>query len=118
MELFVFVKGRQILEGFFLLNEVVAWYMAYKKHLLVFKMEFEKSYESLSWEYLLGIMLILGFGSRWCSRILEMLRSARASILDSGSPTQEFHIKRGLRHGDHFHYYFLFLQRRDCMLPL
>lgn len=77
LEQSTFIKGRQILDGFFLLNEV-----------LVFKVDFEKSYDSISWDYLIEIMQYMGFDPKQFGWILEMLSSARASVLVNGSPTQ------------------------------
>ena len=67
---------------------------------MLFKLDFEKAYDSLSWEYLLELMQIMGFSSLWCNWILEMLSSATVSVLVNGSPSREFHMFRGLRQGD------------------
>nr|GEV49010.1 putative RNA-directed DNA polymerase, eukaryota, reverse transcriptase zinc-binding domain protein [Tanacetum cinerariifolium] len=67
---------------------------------MVFKVDFEKAFDSLRWDYLDLIMSKFGFGSLWCSWILGSLRNARSSIFINGSPTQEFDIQRGLRQGD------------------
>ena len=48
LEQSAFVKGKQILDGPFLLNEVVAWRKSSKNSLLLFKVDFEKAYDSLS----------------------------------------------------------------------
>lgn len=66
LEQSVFIKGRQILDGPFLLNEMVAWSKASGNHMMLLKVDFEKSYDSLSWDYLWKIMSIMGFGSMWC----------------------------------------------------
>lgn len=100
MEQSSFIKGRQILDGPFLLNEIVAWRKASKNPLLIFKVDFEKVFDSVSWDYLMEIMQIMGFGSLWCGWIMEMLSSATASVLVNGSPSREFHMYRGLRQGD------------------
>ncbi|KAL7604918.1 uncharacterized mitochondrial protein AtMg01250-like [Lactuca sativa] len=42
----------------------------------------------------------MGFGSKWCRWIKELLSTTRASVLINGSPTDEFQIHRGLRQGD------------------
>ena len=42
----------------------------------------------------------MGFGKLWCAWIMELLHSAKASVLVNGSPTDEFQIQRGLRKGD------------------
>nr|GEZ22147.1 hypothetical protein [Tanacetum cinerariifolium] len=51
-------------------------------------------------KYLDFVLLSLGFGSKWRSWIRAFLYSSRASILINDSPTFEFSIKCGLRHGD------------------
>lgn len=61
-----FIQGKQILDGPFLLNEIVAWSKASKNLLLIFKVDLEKAYDSLSWDYLMDIMKIIGFRSLWC----------------------------------------------------
>ncbi|GKD57327.1 RNA-directed DNA polymerase, eukaryota, reverse transcriptase zinc-binding domain protein, partial [Tanacetum coccineum] len=71
-----------------------------EKKMLIFKVEFEKAFDSVSWKYLDFVLHSLGFGNKWRSWIKECLHSFRASILVNGSPTSEFSIKRGLRHGD------------------
>ncbi|GJY22028.1 RNA-directed DNA polymerase, eukaryota, reverse transcriptase zinc-binding domain protein [Tanacetum coccineum] len=42
-----FIKGRNILDGLLILNECMAWYRKRKKELMVFKVDFEKAYDSL-----------------------------------------------------------------------
>ncbi|GJY87422.1 RNA-directed DNA polymerase, eukaryota, partial [Tanacetum coccineum] len=95
-----FLKGRNILDGPLFLNECLAWYRKRKKSLMVFKVDFEKAFDSLRWEYLDEIMGKLGFGSKWRKWISGCLINARASVLVNGSPTNEFEIQKGLRQGD------------------
>nr|GEX54083.1 reverse transcriptase domain, reverse transcriptase zinc-binding domain protein [Tanacetum cinerariifolium] len=68
---------------------------------MLFKVDFEKAFYSISWKYLDYMLHKLGFGSRWRTWINNCLMSARTSILINGSPTSEFSLKRGLRQGDH-----------------
>jgi len=95
-----FIKGRQILDGPLILSEVLAHYKNCKKSLMIFKVDFEKAYDSLSWEYLLEVMRKMGFSDVWCAWIRAALQSSRASVLVNGSPTTEFEVQRGLRQGD------------------
>ena len=67
---------------------------------MVFKVDFEKAFDSLRWDYLDLIMDNLGFGGKWRSWIFGCLHNARSSVLVNGSPTSEFDIRRGLRQGD------------------
>ena len=47
-----FVKNRQILDGILIANEVVDEAQKLKKDLLLFKVDFEKAYDSVDWGYL------------------------------------------------------------------
>ncbi|GJU53272.1 putative RNA-directed DNA polymerase, eukaryota, reverse transcriptase zinc-binding domain protein [Tanacetum coccineum] len=95
-----FIVGRQILDGPIILSEIIEWHKKRKKQLLIFKVDFEKAFDSISWNYLDHILDSLGFGLKWRSWIKTCLSSSRASILVNGSPTSEFSINRGLRQGD------------------
>nr|GEW53989.1 putative RNA-directed DNA polymerase, eukaryota, reverse transcriptase zinc-binding domain protein [Tanacetum cinerariifolium] len=95
-----FISGRQILDGPLILSEVIDWYKNRNKKLLLFKVDFEKAFDSVSWHFLDHVMDKLGFSSTWRRWIRAGLTTSRASILINGSPTSEFSIKRGLRQGD------------------
>ncbi|GJY40357.1 RNA-directed DNA polymerase, eukaryota, reverse transcriptase zinc-binding domain protein [Tanacetum coccineum] len=95
-----FILGRQILDGPLILSEVIEWYKKKKKKMLLFKVDFEKAFDSVSWCFLDHVMERLGFSSTWRKWIMAGLKSSRASILVNGSPTSEFSLKRGLRQGD------------------
>ncbi|GJW52228.1 RNA-directed DNA polymerase, eukaryota, reverse transcriptase zinc-binding domain protein [Tanacetum coccineum] len=95
-----FIKHRQILDGPLMVNEVIKWCNRKKDKLMIFKIDFEKAFDSVSWDYLFKVMHFMGFSDKWISWINGCLRSATASILVNGSPTREYQINRGLRQGD------------------
>ncbi|GJY28735.1 RNA-directed DNA polymerase, partial [Tanacetum coccineum] len=95
-----FVKGHQILDVPMVVNEVIEWYKKKKKKYMLFKVDLDKVYDSVSWDYLLQIMTWMGFNEKWIQWIRACLISSRASILVNGSPTKEFPLQRGLRQGD------------------
>nr|GFB67943.1 RNA-directed DNA polymerase, eukaryota, reverse transcriptase zinc-binding domain protein [Tanacetum cinerariifolium] len=95
-----FVVERQILDGPFILNEVIQWCRKKKKHTLIFKVDFEKAYDSVRWDFLDDILNKVGFGSKWRMWIQSFLRSSRGSILVNGSTTEEFQFFKGLKQGD------------------
>ncbi|GKE89228.1 hypothetical protein Tco_1566703, partial [Tanacetum coccineum] len=78
-----FIPDRQILDGPFILNELLSW---------------------LRWDYLDAVLFNFGFGTKWRSWIQGFLNSAMGSILVNGSPTTEFKffkVKAGLFKGIH-----------------
>ncbi|GJV89736.1 RNA-directed DNA polymerase, eukaryota [Tanacetum coccineum] len=56
-----FVAGRQILDGPFILNEVLDWCKRKKKKALFFKVDFAKAYDSVRWDFLLDVLEAFGF---------------------------------------------------------
>ncbi|GJW74963.1 RNA-directed DNA polymerase, eukaryota [Tanacetum coccineum] len=95
-----FVADRQILDGPFILNEVMQWCKMKKKQSLVFKVDFEKAYDSVRWDFLDDILGKFGFGDKWRTWIQRCLKSSRGSIIINGSPTEEFQFFKGLKQGD------------------
>ncbi|GJU32731.1 RNA-directed DNA polymerase, eukaryota [Tanacetum coccineum] len=95
-----FVAGRQILDGPFILDEVLHWCKRKKNQAMFFKVDFAKAYDSVRWDYLLDVLEAFGFGHNWCKWIKGTLYSARASVLINGSPSKEFSCHRGLKQGD------------------
>jgi len=96
----VFLKGRHILHGVMIANEVIAEAKSKNNPCMVFKVDFEKAYDSVSWGFLNYMMLRMRFCERWRNWIYGCLSSATISILINGSPTTEFVPERGLRQGD------------------
>ncbi|GJZ59966.1 RNA-directed DNA polymerase, eukaryota [Tanacetum coccineum] len=47
-----FISNRQILDGPFILNELISWCKAKKSKTMVFKVDFEKAFDSLEWDFL------------------------------------------------------------------
>ncbi|GJR21680.1 RNA-directed DNA polymerase, eukaryota [Tanacetum coccineum] len=81
-----FVADRQILDGPFILDEVLQWCRRKKKHALIFKVDFEKAFDSVRWDFMDDVLNKFGFGERWRTWIQSCLRSSRGSILVNGSP--------------------------------
>ncbi|GJT16455.1 RNA-directed DNA polymerase, eukaryota, reverse transcriptase zinc-binding domain protein [Tanacetum coccineum] len=47
-----FITGRQMLDGPFILNEVLQWCTKKKRKSLIFKVDFEKAFDSVRWDFL------------------------------------------------------------------
>lgn len=95
-----FLKGRFILDGVLVANEAVEDLRRSKRKGMVFKVDFEKAYDSVEWGFLLDVLKTMGFGQKWCKWIKSCLESSTISILVNGSPTKEFKMEKGLRQGD------------------
>ncbi|KAJ9564542.1 hypothetical protein OSB04_000508 [Centaurea solstitialis] len=94
-----FLKGRSILDGVLVANETVSCLKSLKRKALVFKVDFEKAYDSVNWDFLLDVLESMGFGIKWRKWIRSCLMTSKISILVNGSPTEEFQMEKGIRQG-------------------
>nr|GFA27492.1 putative RNA-directed DNA polymerase, eukaryota, reverse transcriptase zinc-binding domain protein [Tanacetum cinerariifolium] len=94
-----FVTDRQIMDGPFILNEIVHWCKDKKKQSMILKVDFEKAYDSVRWDFIDDILRRFGFGEKWCKWIQSCLYSSSGSVLVNGSPTKEFQFHKGLKQG-------------------
>lgn len=97
---FAFLGGRSILDSVLIANEVVHDAKSKKVSALIFKVDFEKAYDSIRWQFLKYMMKRLNFCDKWISWILGCLESSYVSVLVNGSPTNEFRMEKGVRQGD------------------
>ncbi|GJY87219.1 RNA-directed DNA polymerase, eukaryota, partial [Tanacetum coccineum] len=111
-----FIKGRQILDGPMMLSEIITHFNATRRKLMVFKVDFEKTYDSLSWDFLFEVMNKMGFTVNWIAWVKATLTSSRALVLLNGAHTKEFDIQRGLRQGDPLSPFLLFLLWKGFMV--
>lgn len=95
-----FIEGRHLLHSMLIANEVIEEAKRDSKSCLVFKVDFEKAYDSMSWDFLLYMLQRTGFCPKWVKWIEGCLKSASISILVNGSPSAEFIPSRGIRQGD------------------
>ena len=93
-------EGRQILDAVLITNEVVDSILRRKECGLVCKLDIEKTYNSISWDFVFQVMDRMGFGNRWTSWIKWCVSTTSFPILFNGSPAGFFQSSRGLRQGD------------------
>ncbi|XP_076889420.1 secreted RxLR effector protein 78-like [Bidens hawaiensis] len=94
------MANRSILDGSLVLNEVISWLRRSKKKGLIFKVDVDKSYDSLNWKFLDSILEQMNFPTLWRKWVSGILVSDWASVLVNGSPTPEFQSFLGLHQGD------------------
>lgn len=71
-----------------------------KEEGVILKLDFEKAYDTVNWEYLFNMMSSFGFQDKWIRWMKVCIQSVRVSVLVNGSPTNEFCPEKGLRQGD------------------
>ncbi|MCH91218.1 LINE-1 reverse transcriptase like, partial [Trifolium medium] len=95
-----FLPQRQILDGVVVLNELIDLAKRRKDECLLFKVDFERAYDTVSWYFLKRMMIKMGFLEGWLKWMRACIFDSLMSILINGSPTEDFKVERGLRQGD------------------
>ena len=71
-----------------------------EKRGLICKLDIEKAYDNINWNFLMKVFLKMGFGSRWMEWIWWCISTAKFSVLVNGVPAGFFSNTKGLRQGD------------------
>ena len=87
-----FVQGRQIMDAVLIANEIVDERRRSGEEGVVFKIDFEKAYDHVKWDFLDHVLEKKGFSPRWRKWMSGYLSSVSYAILVNGS------AKGGLRH--------------------
>jgi hypothetical protein len=95
-----FIKGRQLVDGVVTVSEVIDYAKKTGKDCLIFKVDFEKAYDSVDWGFLDYMLCRFGFGVKWRGWMKACVCSGNMSVLVNGSPTEEICLRRGLKQGD------------------
>nr|GEV99269.1 putative RNA-directed DNA polymerase, eukaryota, reverse transcriptase zinc-binding domain protein [Tanacetum cinerariifolium] len=66
-----FLPNRQILDGPFIINEVLSRCKIKKHKAMIFKVDFAKAYDSVRWDFLDEVLSSFGFGPKWRSGLKQ-----------------------------------------------
>ncbi|KAJ0870349.1 putative RNA-directed DNA polymerase [Helianthus annuus] len=95
-----YLSDRNILDGPLITNEIISWVKRSKAKAFLFKIDFEKAFDTISWNFIISVFEQKNFPEKWILWIQGIFASSRSSVLVNGSPTGEFQCSRGVRQGD------------------
>jgi hypothetical protein len=95
-----FIKGRNILEGVVVLHEVIHEFRRSGKRWVLFKIDFEKAYDKVSWDFVQEVMEKKGFPQKWIQLTMATVKGEKVCINVNGIRTSYFRTYQGLRQGD------------------
>ena len=81
-------------------NEAVDSILRRKEKGILSKLDIEKAYDHIRWDFILQTLERMGFGSKWITWMNWCISTASFSVMVNGSPTGFFQSSRGLRQGD------------------
>jgi hypothetical protein len=92
-----FIRGRSIHDNFILVQQTMKTLHKRKIPSFFLKLDISKAFDSVSWAFLLEVLVHLGFSTAWCNLISSLLASSSTRILLNGEPGEVIFHKRGLR---------------------
>ena len=97
-----FVPGRLINDNIMLAHEIMHSFKKKngKTGYMAVKLDMEKAYDILEWEFIKAILTRLGFHPKWIGWVMECISTVSYSLLIKGSPEGKIYPLRGIRQGD------------------
>lgn len=85
-----FIRGRYILESVVVAHEVVHSLHKSKEPGVVIKLDYEKAYDKVSWEFIFEILESRGFGRKWIEWIRMVLKGGSVGVIMNNEESNFF----------------------------
>ena len=95
-----FIKGRYILEIVVAAHEIIHEVVKRKEAGLILKLDYEKAYDKVNWDFLEEVLISRGFGLRWTNWIRKITRGGSVCVRLNDENSNYFQVGKGLRQGD------------------
>jgi hypothetical protein len=95
-----FIKERYILESVVTAHEILHDMHRSKQQGYVLKLDYEKAYDRVNWNFLLDVFDKIGFGGKWIGWIRKILIRGSVGLIINNTEGEFFQTGKGLRQGD------------------
>ena len=95
-----FITGRFIGENTRIVYDIMHYLKKNNLHGLLMLVDFQKAFDSVSWDFLSDVLKFFNFGHDFKRWIDVLNKNIQALILQSGYLSELFNIQRGCRQGD------------------
>ncbi|CAA7059442.1 unnamed protein product [Microthlaspi erraticum] len=115
----IFIPGRLSIDNIVIVQEAVHSMRSNKgkKGWMLLKLDLEKAYDQIRWDFLEDSLRAAGFDDQWVTWIMQCVSGPSMRLLWNGEKTEPFKPLRGLRQGDPLSpYLFVLCMERLCHL--
>jgi Reverse transcriptase (RNA-dependent DNA polymerase) len=95
-----FLKGRNIMDNVIVAHEILHSVKSSKEPSLLLKLDFEKAFDNVDWNYILNSFKQRGFDPKWVRWMESILWGGHSAVLLNGVPGTYFECRKGVRQGD------------------
>ncbi|KAG9449626.1 hypothetical protein H6P81_009591 [Aristolochia fimbriata] len=95
-----FISSHQILDAAMVTHEVADRFGKAEQPQIILKLDMEKAFDRVDWDFLEAMMRQMSFGERWIGWIRSCVENASFSLLVNGGVFGRFGSLQGLRQGD------------------
>lgn len=95
----LFLLSKTIFYGIIVTNELVDWAYRLDQSFFMFKVDFEKAYNSINWQFLDYMLQRLGFGIKWRRWVKAIVCTSHIFVLVNDNLIVEFKPHKGLKQG-------------------
>jgi hypothetical protein len=89
-----------------------------KKHIgVVLKLDFDKAFDKVNWDFLLDSQRAMGFGDFWCNKVEKILQNGTVSVKINNVIGPYFQSSKSVRQGDPLSP-FLFNSTTQCLTKM
>ena len=94
-----YIKSRYIGENILTVSNIIQWLNINKIPGIILQIDFEKAFDSVSWEFLIDTLYSFNFGPEFVRWVAILYHDIYSTVSNNGHTTPYFKLTRGVRQG-------------------